>query len=386
MMNKWIDKNFSRLIEIRHFLHQHPELGFEEYNTSDYLKNLLQQAGYEIVQNKKMVTGFFCEYGNKKKPTLGIRSDLDALPISDIKNVPYRSKNEGVMHACGHDVHMAIVTGLALWLKEKNIKIEGTVRFIFQPAEEKAPGGALKMIDSGALEGLKNLIGIHVLPRLEASKIGFKSGPISAAVTLLNITMNGPGGHTSRPHETVDLIAVSTQLIQNLHSAIQNINWGDSPYVMAFGQIEAGRTFNVIPSRLILRGSVRYLDVKKKETLRKQIRETINRLGKESGAEIQVRFPYSIPTVYNNSKLSLIIERNAILALGKKNVIKIDKASMGSDDFGFYSSKIPSALIRLGSSEGNVRDLHVANFDVDEECIRTGVKALSKIIIEYFKS
>jgi amidohydrolase len=383
-MDSWIDNNLQRLVEIRRYLHRHPELGFEEFQTAEYLKNLLRQSGYEIIQNDKMETGFYCEYGSGSNPKLGIRADLDALPILDKKQVDYCSKNEGLMHACGHDVHMTIATATALWLKENNVQIPGTVRFIFQPAEEKAPGGSLKMIDAGTVDDLDALIGMHVLPRLSSKKIGIKSGPMSAAVSLIEVTLNGPGGHTSRPQETIDLISVATELIHRLKQCVKNLNKPNSPFVLGLGQIEGGHTFNVIPAKITLRGSVRYLNVKMKETLHQRLHEAILILAKESDAKIELDIPYAVPAVYNDQKFTDLITRAAKKALGEENVEIMEKASMGSDDFGFYSDKLPCSFVRIGSANGKVRDLHVSDFDVDEECIRTGVKVFTQTIAEYY--
>jgi len=384
-MIEWIENNFTRLVEIRHYLHQHPELGYEEYNTSDYLKNLLKQAGYNIVQTEKMGTGFYCELGKGNKPALGIRCDIDALPIQDQKTVDYRSKIDGVMHACGHDVHMTIVTGLALLLKENPTKIPGTVRFIYQPAEEKIPSGSLQMIKSGGINGLDHLIGFHILPKLDSSKIGIKSGPMSAAVSLLDFKLSGPGGHTSRPQETIDLVSVAANLIYETENSINKIGTTDRPIVMAFGQISGGYTFNVIPSKINLRGSVRYLAEDSKKIIQKYIRRTVKAIKNETGAQIEFKIPYSIPAVTNDEELTKIIEKGAVHAIGNDNVVKMEKSSMGSDDFGFYIDKLPCSLFRIGSSNGKVMDLHVSDFDVDENCIRTAIKVLHGTIIEYFK-
>jgi amidohydrolase len=361
-------------------------LGYEEYNTSDYLKNLLKQAGYDIVQNEEMGTGFYCELGTGNKPALGVRTDIDALPIQDQKTVEYRSKIDGVMHACGHDVHMTIVTGLALWLKENAIKIPGTVRFIYQPAEEKIPSGSLQMIKSGVIDGLDHLIGYHVLPKLSSNKIGIKNGAMSAAVSALEFMLKGPGGHTSRPQETINLVSVTAKLIHEIEASIQNLNSAETPVVMGFGQIDGGYTFNVIPSEIKLRGSVRYLDVGLKKLIQQHIRKTVKKIANDTGAQIEFKIPYSIPAVTNDSKLTSIIERGAVKAIGKDNVVNIEKSSMGSDDFGFYIDKLPCSLFRIGSSNGKVKDLHVTDFDVDENCIRTAIKVLKYTIKEYFKN
>ena len=384
-MDSWIDNNFQRLVEIRRYLHRHPELGFEEHQTAEYLKNILRQSGYEIIRNEKMGTGFYCEYGDGQDNKIGIRADLDALPIKDKKQVEYCSKNEGIMHACGHDVHMTIAAGTALYLKENDINIPGKVRFVFQPSE-KAPGGSLKMIDAGSVDDLEALIGMHVLPRLASNKIGIKSGPMSAAVSLIEVTLNGPGGHTSRPQETIDLISVAIELIHRLKQCVNNLNSENSPFVLGLGQIEGGHTFNVIPANLKIRGSVRYLNVKMKETLHQRLKEAALIVANESGAKIEIHFPYAVPAVINDANLTEVIATAAKSALGEENVESMENASMGSDDFGFYTEKLPCCFIRIGSANGKVRDLHVSDFDVDEECIRTGVKVLSGSIKDYFKT
>jgi amidohydrolase len=383
-MIDWIENNYTRLVEIRHYLHQHPELGYGEFNTSDYLKNLLKQAGYTIVQTEQMGTGFCCELGNGTNPALGIRCDMDALPIQDQKMVDYRSKFDGVMHACGHDVHMTIVTGLALLLKETRTEVPGTIRFIFQPAEEKIPSGSLQMIKGGGIDGLDHLIGFHIFPKLNSNKIAIKSGPISAAVSLLDFKLHGPGGHTSRPQETVNLVAVAAKLIEEAENVIKGLNTVESPVVMAFGQITGGKTFNVIPSEIKLHGSVRYLDIEMKKKIRQQLRQSVKKVMNETGAKIEFKIPNSIPAVTNNEKLTKIVENAAVKAIGKENVVKLEKSSMGSDDFGFYIDRLPCSLFRIGSSNGKVTDLHVPDFDVDENCIRTAVRVLYQTAREYF--
>jgi amidohydrolase len=241
------------------------------------------------------------------------------------------------------------------------------------------------MIKSGSIDGLDHLVGFHILPKLEPHKIGIRSGLMSAAVSLLEFKLKGPGGHTSRPQETVNLVSVAAQLISELEVSIQALDTPDSPVVMAFGQIMGGHTFNVIPDEVGLHGSVRYLDLHLKRKIKQRLGDSIKKIEDATGAKIELKIPYSIPAVDNDEKLTAIIEKGAVNALGEGNVIQMDRSSMGSDDFGFYMDKLPCSLFRIGSSNGKVTDLHVSDFDVDENCIRTGIQVLQSSILEYFK-
>jgi amidohydrolase len=385
-MTDWIKENESRLINIRRYLHRHPEIGYEEHNTSDYLKNILQQSGYEIYRNDQMGTGFYCEYGEGKGPVLGIRCDLDGLPIQDTKTVDYRSKNDCVMHACGHDVHMAIVTGFAIWLRETHLPLKGKIRFIYQPAEEQAPGGALQMIDAGILDTIDNLIGIHVLPSMEVGKIGIRAGTTSAKVQLLDLNLTGPGGHTSRPHETINLVYAAAQLIEALNAVSEKYTTEENPVVLSFGEINGGNTFNVIPSHISMKGTLRYINANLEETINQEIHEAVDDIVQLTGAHIDFKVPYSVPMVENDPQITTMVAESAARVLGDKNVVFLPRSSMGSDDFGFYARKRPSVFMRIGCANGMVKDLHVSDFNVNEKCMQTALKVLKSVIETYFLS
>ncbi|NOZ07702.1 MAG: amidohydrolase [FCB group bacterium] len=381
----WLKKNEQRLIEIRRYLHQHPELGFKEIETTAYLMGLLREAGYVIHQNEKMKTGFYCDYGIGGSPLLGIRCDLDALQIFDAKEVAYRSQNDGVMHACGHDVHMAVVAGLALWMKEEKHTVPGTVRFIFQPAEEKAPGGALAMIEGGTVDKMDHIIGMHVLPKLPVGQVGLKYGPMSAYVDLIDITLKGKGGHTSRPHDTVDLIASTARLISAIDEVLLHQVDPQSPVVLSFGKIHGGETFNVIPSAVNLQGTLRYLNGNERQMLHNLIAETIHNQSLTSGAEINWHLPYSAPGIQNDEALTTILIEGAKKALGTEQVKFLPHASMGGEDFAYYLEKIPGAYFRIGCGLGYITDLHTINFDVDERCISTAIQVIREAVKVYFE-
>ena len=383
-INTWLNENDSRLIEIRRYLHAHPEIGFKEHHTATYLKEILIGVGYDLHQTEAMQEGFYIESGSGNGPTLAIRCDLDALPIHDSKQVPYRSKNEGVMHACGHDVHMTIATGMALWIKESNIKIQGRLRIMYQPAEETAPGGALEMIKGGAVEGVDHIIGYHVLPKLQAGRIGLKAGPISAAVEAHSFTFEGKGGHTSRPEETEDLISIVSSFILEMNTKLDKIKTPESPFVIAFGHINGGYTYNVIPDSLLLRGTMRFLRDSTKIQLHELIQEMIIDFSNRMCVSINHKIPHSSPAVINDIKLTEIFRKSTQDVLGAGNTIEMESPSMGGEDFSFYLTHCPGIYFRIGCHNGKVNDLHTPNFDVDEKCISTAINVLSSTITRYF--
>ncbi|SVD33104.1 uncharacterized protein METZ01_LOCUS385958, partial [marine metagenome] len=267
LIKHWVEENFQRIVDIRRWLHQYPEVGFDEYETSKYCQKLMKEFGYEILTNDKMQTGFICDYGIGNGPTLAIRCDLDALPIHEINKIDYKSKNSGVSHACGHDSHMANVLGLAAYIQETNQEIPGRLRFLFQPAEEIAPGGAVVMIEAGAIDGVDHILGGHILPSLNPEKIGIRHGSMAAAVEQININLTGPGGHTSRPLESVDLIWAQSHLIISLEESIRHhLNEWDR-VVLAFGKIEGGHTCNVLPDSIRMEGTLRFLNAELKNKL-----------------------------------------------------------------------------------------------------------------------
>lgn len=384
-LDSWLNENHERLIDLRRYLHQYPEVGFKEFNTSKHLREILADAGYKIQQTEQMKTGFVCDIGDRKGPTLGIRCDMDALAMCDAKNVPYASKNAGSMHACGHDVHMSIVTGMALWMKENEKSIPGTIRFIFQPAEEQAPGGAQAMMESGIIDNIDHIIGLHMLPRLDAGKIATKTGAMSAAVELIDITIRGEGGHTSRPHETTDLISVMAHIIIALDEALSREVDHLSPVVLSFGKVSGGNTFNVIPNKVNLQGTLRYLDSDLRDRLHQIINDVIVSIGGMFRAEISYQFPYFAPAIENDTFLTNIIFESVRSSLGEDALVILDQASMGGEDFAFYLEKIPGTYFRVGCGDGVTKDVHTVHFDVDEDCIGISIKVLDEAVNRYFQ-
>ena len=386
-LSLWLNDNKQLVIDLRRWLHQHPELGFQEFETSEYIKKILTKKGYHIVQNQSMKTGFYCDYvGSKEGPILALRTDMDALAIDEKSKEEYISINKGVMHACGHDVHMSIVASLAIYFIEKKVDIKGTVRFLFQPAEEKAPGGALSMIEGEAIKDVSHIFGSHVYPKMEAGQIALKYGPIAATVELIEITLNGMGGHTSRPNESVDLIWAQSQLVQMLEQTLNHSIDQQEPVVLAFGKIEGGSAHNVLPDSVKLYGTLRYLNPDLQDVLHQKISDSIENVSSLSKAKISWKSDYACPGVVNNKELVDIIMDSSKKAIGEENTKILDISSMGGEDFAYYLQQIPGAYFRIGSYDGKSRDIHTSDFDVNEECIFTAIKVYCSIVENYFKS
>ena len=387
LVSAWIDDNKQLIIDFRRWLHRHPELGFEEKQTSSYLKEILINKGYKIIQTPSMKTGFYCDYvGSSDNPILALRTDMDALAIEQKSDKDYKSLNKGIMHACGHDVHMSIVLSLAIYFIENNVPVNGTIRFLFQPAEEMAPGGALAMIDGGAIEGVSHIFGSHVYPKMNANNVAIKYGPIAATVELIEITLKGMGGHTSRPNESVDLIWAQSQLVHVLEQTLNHSIDQQEPVVLAFGKIEGGSVHNVLPDSVKLYGTLRYLNPDLQETLHHKISESVKNVSSLSKANIDWESEYACPGVVNDKMLVDIISKSSVESIGEENTKILDISSMGGEDFAYYLEKIPGAYFRIGSFDGNSKDIHTSDFDVDEECIFTAIKVYASIVHNYFKS
>jgi len=386
MLKAWLAENENKIIKLRHWLHQHPEVGFDETETAKYLQRQLISAGYEITQTPAMRTGFTCEYGDANSgPVLAIRCDMDGLLVQEISDVEYKSINNGVMHACGHDAHMAIVTSLALYIMHSKPSIKGMIRFIYQPAEEQAPGGAIAMIKGGALNGVNHIIGGHVLPKLTSDKIGLKHGPMAATVEMIEIELNGPGGHTSRPAESVDLVWAMSRLILSLEESIRNYLDQSEPVVLAFGKVLGGHTFNVLPDKIILNGTLRYLNTKLRDKLHLIFDETVKSVESMTGANITWSVPYTSPGVFNDESITNILIEAAKQSLGIDNIEFMEESSMGGEDFAYYLEHIPGSYYRIGCFDGLSSDVHTPTFDIDDGCISTAIKVLDKVVDIYFK-
>jgi len=367
------------LIQLRRHIHAHPELSGQEYQTAALVAGELRKAGWEV---KEAVgkTGVVAEMGNKSGPIVGLRVDMDALPIEERTGLDYSSSIQGLMHACGHDLHTCIGLGVAKVLA-KNKYTSSRIRIIFQPAEEIAQG-ANWMRSEKVLDGVKALFGVHVYPDLSVGKIGIKSGTFTAAAAELEIDIVGNGGHGARPHEGIDSIWIAAKVISGLQEAISRRLDALKPVVISFGKISGGSAFNVIADRVKLLGTVRCLDSKLYEKLPQWIEKIVQNIASNYGAQALINFKSIAPPVYNDPDLTNLLFTCAKNVMDEKNIIYLEKPSLGAEDFAFFLQDVPGTMFRLGvAGEKGCAPLHSGNFSLDESSLELGIKILSQTII-----
>lgn len=364
------------LISIRHHLHAHPELSYKEFQTSAFVQQKLSESGIPFrVMAETGVVGLI-QGRNPGKRVIALRADMDALPIKEENNIPYKSTNEGIMHACGHDVHTTILLGAAKILQELREEWEGTVKLIFQPGEEKNPGGASLMIKEGVLIDPvpQAIFGLHVHPGLEVGKLSFRGGMVMASADEIYITIRGKGGHAAAPHLTVDTILVAAHLVVALQQIISRNRNPLSPSVLSITSVQGGYTTNVIPSEVKLMGTFRAMD----EEWRFRAHELIHKLATElvhsMGAEIDLHIDVGYPMVYNNEALDKVARVEAAKFIGAEQVLETE-VRLGAEDFGYYTRHIPGCFYRLGVmnvEKGIISGVHTPTFNIDESAIGIG--------------
>ena len=355
-------------VELRRLLHRHPEPANEEHQTTALIAASLDENGIPY-EHRRPETGLWLDIG--PEPVIGFRADLDALPIHEPEENAPRSQNPGWMHACGHDAHAAIAFGIAVALRQLQLPVG--VRLLFQPAEETFPGGASKYVDEGLADGLKGIVAFHVDPSLETGRVGSRVGPITASADQFTIVLDGPGGHTARPHQTVDLIADAARLVHELPGVLRRTIDARSTLTVAFGSIQGGRTSNVIPTRVELQGTARTLDRSLWEVLPGLMDKAIGSLMAWSGAGYTLDYVQAIPPVVNDHAVVQTATAGITQLLGPETVVPTEP-SMGGEDFANYLSVAPGALLRLGTS-GKGHDLHSPGFVLDEATVGFGVRA-----------
>ena len=364
-------------IEIRHHLHAHPELSYKEFETSKYIQQKLATIGipFEI----KATTGVIglVKGKNPDKKIIALRADIDALPIKEENSINYKSQNEGVMHACGHDVHTTCLLGAAQILHDLKNEWEGTVKLIFQPGEEKNPGGASLLIKEGVLENPKpsSIFGLHVHPSLAIGKLSFRSGKVMASADELYFTIRGKGGHAASPHLCIDPILIASNLILSLQQIVSRNNNPHNPSVLSITAIEGGSTTNVIPNEVKLKGTFRAMNEEWRFRAHELIRTLSTDLVRSMGGEIDLDIDVGYPSVYNNEALTESSKRKAEEYMGKANVEETE-SRMGAEDFGYYTQHIPGCFYRLGvmnKEKGIVSGVHTPTFNIDEGAIEIGM-------------
>lgn len=359
-------------IELRRAIHRRPELGREETATTARVASTLRTAGI-VPWVRQAGTGLTADIGTKGS-LVAFRADLDALPIFEQTGLPYASEVPGLMHACGHDAHTAIGVGIALALQELG-HLPGRVRFIFQPAEELFPGGADEMLREGAIEGVDAIIAMHVDPTLPVGQLGFKTGAITSSSDRFLITVDGPGGHTARPHESVDTIFAAGQVITQLPALLDRLVDARTPLSLVFGRVQGGNVGNVIPTSVELTGTCRLLDREAWERMPKLVERLVQDIVAPLGADATVHYEVGIPPVVNDQFVVAEAEFAVSRILGTQAVAETH-ASLGAEDFSYFVQEIPGALFRLGTQLPDRRtDLHSAWFDIDEAAIEVGIIA-----------
>ena len=383
---KQLAKNYAaEFVEVRHHLHSHPELSFEEYNTSAFVQDKLKTWGIPFqVMAKTGVVGLI-EGKNPNSKIIALRADMDALPILEENNVPYRSKNDGVMHACGHDVHTTCLLGAAKILNETKDNWEGTIKLIFQPGEEKNPGGASLLIQEGVLQNPapEKIFALHVHPGMDVGQFSFRGGMVMASADEIYITVKCKGGHAAAPQFTADSILIASQLVVSLQQIISRNNNPFNPSVLSITAFNGGNTTNVIPSEVKLMGTFRAMNedwrFKAHELIIKQTNELVTAMGAEADIKIDVGYPF----VYNDIALSEETKKIAIEFAGDENVFETE-LRMGAEDFAYYSHEIAGCFFRLGAGnkeKGITSNVHTPTFNIDESAIEHGIGMLVWIAI-----
>jgi hippurate hydrolase len=370
-------KYSDEFINIRRHLHANPELSFNEFETSKFVQQKLSgwNISYEIMAATGVVGLIKGKSSNDK--TIALRADMDALPITELNEIDYRSKNAGIMHACGHDVHTTCLLGAAKILNELKDELDVDVKLIFQPGEEKNPGGASLLIKEGVLENPKPdaIFALHVNPSLPVGKFSFRSGMVMASADEIYITIKGKGGHAAAPHLTVDTILTASQLVVNLQQVISRMNNPFNPTVLSITSIQGGNTTNVIPSEVKLIGTFRAMNEEWRFKAHTLIKNICKSTAEISGAEIYIHIDVGYPFVMNNGQLTDAAKRKAIEFAGSENVEETEMR-MGAEDFAFYSHIIPACFFRLGvaNKEKNITSgVHTPTFNIDEAAIENGV-------------
>ncbi|MFH1689941.1 MAG: amidohydrolase [Candidatus Eisenbacteria bacterium] len=372
-----------KLSKIRRQIHMYPELGYQEKRTSELVAKTLRQMGLEVKTGvaKTGVVGLL--RGSSPGKTVALRADMDALPITERNNKPYRSRVDGVMHACGHDGNTTTVLGAAMLLAKEKRNLHGNVKFFFQPSEEAPPGGAMPMIKEGALRKPKVdfIIGVHVDPTVPAGKIGVRDGPMMAAADDFSLTVLGNASHGAKPHLGVDAIVLSAQVIQALQTIPSRIINPAHPVVVTIGTIKGGYRQNVIADRVDMEGTLRTLYAADRKKGAKMISRLTDQITKASGGSYEFDFRDGYPILTCDAAITAVVRRASQELFGKRSVVEIDEPSMGGEDFAYFVNEVPGTMLRLGTGnkkKGIVHPWHHPQFDIDEKGLWVGAAVMAR--------
>lgn len=391
-ISEQINRIEAELKENRRYIHMHPELSFREYNTSSFIQKKLDEMGIKYVSG--IAENGICAYiyGNKNiesesMKSILIRADMDALPIDEVSDKPYKSQNKNVMHACGHDAHVAVLLGVCKVLNNFKDKFGGVVKAVFQPGEETS-GGALPMIEEGVLENPHTdvCVALHCDSDLDCGTIRVKPGSLYASPDDFRITVKGKGGHGAEPHNCIDPIMISASIIQALNNLISRETDPFDNAVISVGSIHGGSATNIIPDSVEIQGTARSLTNEVRGFLKRRIGETAEGLCKTFGAECEYEYTELFPPLINDEKLAEDVYDSACRSIGKDKCVWGGAPTMAGEDFSYFSQNRPSVLFKLGcrnKSLGIVSPIHHSSFDIDENCLKTGVKVFVGFVLDY---
>lgn len=393
LITKLVNNYKDIVIGYRRDIHMYPELGHNEVKTSKKVEDILIDLGYEVTTNvgKTGVVGLL--KGKKPGRTIAIRADMDALPITENTNLAFKSKNDGVMHACGHDVHTAILLGIAHILMDLKDVITGNIKLIFQPSEETSPnGGAKGMIEDGVLQNPKVdlMLGLHVWPSIETGKVGIKFGTMSASSDRIKIVVKGKNSHASTPELGVDAGVISAEILLALQTIVsRNISSLDS-CVISIGKINGGNAYNVVPDEIVLDGTVRTLDEQIRKMIPVKIENLISGITKAMDGSYEFNYLYGYPSVVNDKEITKTVINSINESIGNKNLYEIEKTNLSGEDFGFFAKEVPSTFFYVGCCSPDTPDykrfpLHNPNLVIDENAITVGLIVMLNSIIDLMK-
>lgn len=376
----------SEVVANRRHLHAHPELSYQEYQTSKFVKKKLEQLGITAIESKAD-TGWtaLIEGKNPGKKVIALRADMDALPIQETNEVPYKSQNPGIMHACGHDVHTASLLGAAKILMQVRDQFEGTIKLIFQPGEEVAPGGASLMIKDGVLQNPQpaGIFGQHVMPFIPAGKVGFRQGLYMASADELYLTVKGKGGHGAMPDTVIDPVLITSHLIVAMQQVVSRAACPKIPSVLSFGRVEALGATNVIPDEVHIQGTFRTLNEDWRAAAHQKMLQLAHGLVESMGGELDFEIRKGYPFLQNDPDLTARATHAAKEYLGEDKVLDLD-VWMAAEDFSYYSQEISGCFYRLGTrneAKGIVSSVHTPTFDVDEDALEIGAGLMAWLTV-----
>jgi amidohydrolase len=387
LIQKIAEKNFNEVLSIRRHLHMNPELSFHEFETAKFVASKLKEMNISF-QDNVAGTGLvgIIRGKNDNGKVVALRADMDALPIHEANQVDYKSTKEGVMHACGHDAHTASLLGAAAILNELKDQFDGTIKLIFQPGEEKLPGGASLMIKEGALENPKpnSVIGQHVMPLIPSGKVGFRSGIYMASTDELYLKVIGKGGHGAMPHLNIDPVLITSHLIVALQQIVSRVANPTMPSVLSFGKVIANGATNVIPNEVYIEGTFRTLNEEWRAEAHQHMLDMAHQLVQSMGGRLEFEIRKGYPALINDEALTAKAKMSAIEYLGNENVLDLD-IWMAAEDFSFYSQVAPACFYRLGTrneSRGIISNVHTPTFDIEEESLKIGAGLMTYLALK----